>query len=248
MALTTVVVITARMGSERFPGKSLAPLAGRPVLDWVAARCAEAGYPVWLALPATKDNDGLAAVAAAWGTVRRPDVAETDVLGRVAAVLSEANADIFVRVTGDCPMADPALLQEAVRCLEPGRIAYASNTVPGFRTFARGLDVEAMDVGLVSAAYQKATKGYDREHVTPWIQRYVKSRRLGMTVTQARTGEDGWQWSVDTPDDLAWLNRMAAVYMQHTGQPTLPPAQWLREYLHTHPDDVRHDTRLTLVR
>ena len=44
------------------------------------------------------------------------------------------------------------------------------------------------------------------------------------------------------------LNRMAALYLQHTGQPTLPPAQWLREYLHTHPDDIRHDTRLTLVR
>lgn len=244
MALTTVVVITARMGSDRFPGKSLAPLAGKPLLQWVAERAAASGYPVWLALPATKENDGLAAQAAEWGTVRRPDVAETDVLGRVAAVLSEANADIFVRVTGDCPMTDPALVQEAVRCLEPGRIAYASNTVR--RTFARGLDVEAMDVGLVAAASQRATKQYDREHVTPWIQRYVKSRRRGMTLTQEPCGESDWQWSVDTPDDATWLNRMALAY--DPSGTALPAAQWLREYLHTHPDDIRWDTQLTLVR
>lgn len=243
-ALNSVIVVTARMGSTRFPGKALAPLAGKPMLQWVVERCRASGFPVHLALPATKENDGLAAVAKDWAPVHRPDCLEADVLTRVSAVLSDTNADQFIRVTGDCPMTDPALVQECQRCLEPGRVFYAATTV--IRTFARGLDVEAMDVGLVSAAHQRATKGYDREHVTPWIQRYVRNRRMGMTVTQEDTGEDKWQWSVDTPEELAWLHRMALIY--DASGTVLPSAPWLRDYLHTHPDDIQWDRTLTLVR
>lgn len=243
--MNSVVIIAARMGSTRLPGKSLADLGGQPMLRWVCDRAAASRFLTVTAIPDTPENDGLAEAIASWGykVFRGP---EADVLGRLCVAADALHADRVIRITGDCPLIDADLIVEAERRLEPGRIAYVSNTVR--RTFAKGLDVEAIEVGLLAAAYRVATKGYDREHVTPWIQRFVGRRRLGMTVTQEDVGEQDWQWSVDTPEDLVWVNRMTALYRTATGTTDLPSAAWLRGWLREHPSDLHRHRPLVLVR
>lgn len=239
------VIVTARMTSTRFPGKALALLAGKPVLWHVLRRCKMSGFPVALAIPDTPENDGLAVWAQGQvGTIVRGP--EEDVLARFTLACDVTRPDIAVRVTGDCPMVDPALIVRVAGMVNSRRkvhpagervVAYATNTVR--RTFPRGLDVEAMDTGLVVLAHREATDPSDREHVTPWMQRTSAAGGYDAHLSQENYTEAAWRWCVDTAGDLAWLNRMAVAYRPDGRM--LPQAGWLRDYLRQHPEEVRLD-------
>src|SRR3974390_72035 len=108
--MRTVAIIQARMGSSRLPGKVLADLAGRPAIAWVtrAARAVLGIDDVWIATSTAATDDVIAAWCQANGVAvhRGP---ENDVLGRYAGAAKASGADVVVRITGDCPLLDPAV-------------------------------------------------------------------------------------------------------------------------------------------
>lgn len=198
-ALSTSCVVQARMRSTRLPGKVLAELGGRPLLAFLLRRLARSG-PDHLVV-ATSDageDDPVAELAAAEGAdvVRGP---EEDVLARFALALDRFPADTVVRVTGDCPLVDPALVRRAIEVRETTGADYVSNTL--VRTFPDGLDVEVVDAEALQRAAVEAVDPVEREHVTPYV--YRRPERFALRSFRHPVVLSEHRWTVDTPDDLA---------------------------------------------
>lgn len=202
-----IVVVQARTSSTRLPGKVLADIGGEPMLALLLRRLqrsVRAGEIV-LATSDRPEDDLVAHVAVQLG-VRAYRGALDDVLGRFAGAVGEHDGPV-VRVTGDCPLIDPAVVDEAVELLAsiPG-CAYVSNVEP--RTYPDGLDVEAFPAAVLRELDAEVTEPVDREHVTLALRRELGSRlsgRLGApddgTLAAAR-------WTVDTPQDLAFVRQV----------------------------------------
>ena len=209
-----LVVVQARLGSTRLPGKVLLPLGGKPVLQWVVERAQRAGYPVCVTVPNNEHTLSL------WRSVeplgcnihapKRPEdwgpIAEEDVLSRFAATVDSTRPtpDLVVRITADCPCLDPTLIQRAVQAITWGH-DYAANTVE--RTYPRGLDVEAFTTEQLFRTHRQAKRPYDREHVTPFMQVSANRPYVLRKGPQEPAGlSERWRWCLDTPEDYAWLS------------------------------------------
>ena len=150
------------MGSVRFPGKVMQAIGGVPMIGLLLQRLARA-QRVDRIVVATSDaaaDEPLARYVRSLGY----DVfqgSETDVLDRYFQAATSANADIVVRITGDCPLVDPALVDAVIDALEGQGTDYASNIEPP--TFPDGLDVEAVRMDALARAWREATAADDRE-------------------------------------------------------------------------------------
>jgi spore coat polysaccharide biosynthesis protein SpsF (cytidylyltransferase family) len=203
---SVVVAVQARTGSTRLPGKVLAELAGRPMLRLQLDRLAAVTCgPVVVATSTEPGDDAVADLAAAAGVdvVRGP---EADVLGRFGAVLDRYRPDVLVRLTGDCPLTDPAVVDRVVAAHLAEGADYTSNVFP--RSYPKGLDVEAVRAEALAIAVADAQGPGEREHVTPYLYRRPERFRLANVLSGFDLGQE-W-WVVDTPDDLASLQRIAA--------------------------------------
>lgn len=164
----TVAVVQARLGSVRYPGKVLEDLDGRPALEILITRLRRATLvdEIVLAIPEGAPNDALESFATEVD-VRCIRGSEHDVLERHHVAALAASADIVVRITGDCPLVDPALVD---RVIVPVRDGAADWSGTG-ETFPDGLDVQVTSMAALVDAVTRATVAYDREHVFPWILR-----------------------------------------------------------------------------
>jgi spore coat polysaccharide biosynthesis protein SpsF len=133
-----------------------------------------------------------------------------DVLGRFLKVIETLGlTGDMVRLTADCPLADPDVIDACIDLRREGGFDYASNGQ--VRTWPRGLDVEAFTVEALQRAGAEAVSDYDREHVTPWLYRPGSPFRRGDLV-QARD-DSALRWTVDLPEDFAFVERVyAALY------------------------------------
>lgn len=203
-----LAILQARMSSTRLPGKVLMPLAGAPMIVRQIERVARARRIDRLVV-ATSLNPGDDAIEK---TVRREGIAVhrgslDDVLARFIGALEEFGpADHVVRLTADCPLADPFVIDETIETLLETGADYASNTPP-HRTFPKGLDVEVMTADTLRRAAATATTAEEREHVTWGIWNHPDRYRLAFHSQPVDEGEV--RWTVDRPDDYAF---MAAVY------------------------------------
>jgi len=200
----TIAIIQARMGSSRLPGKVMRPLAGRPMIDWVLTRAGRAKSLDRVVL-ATSDHardDALAAHVNALGfLVERGS--ETDVLARFEQAAKAQGAGVVVRITADCPLIDPGLIDAVVALRAQENAHYASNTEPA--TFPDGLDVEVFTAAALAQAAVEATEPSDREHVTPFLRRDPFRR----AVLRHDTDLSGLRWTVDEIADLLVVERLA---------------------------------------
>jgi spore coat polysaccharide biosynthesis protein SpsF len=158
------------MGSTRLPGKALAEAGGRPLLATMLERIARARSldAVWVATTTAPRDDAIVQLAADVGTpVFRGS--EEDVLARYAGAAADAGADVVVRLTSDCPLLDPAVIDRVVAELEDHDLA--TNAPPCGRTYPDGMDVEAMTRAALDRADREATDQPDREHVTSFLHR-----------------------------------------------------------------------------
>ena len=204
----TVAIIQARIGGTRLPGKVLASILGRPMLQCQMERLERCRTldSIVIAIPDTSANDMLAELCFTWNYALYRG-SETDVLGRYLGAAEAADADTVVRVTADCPLIDPGVIDDCVRLFQRGGATgpfdfVANNLQP---TFPHGLDCEVMSRGTLAIAEAKATTAYDREHVTPWITRADAGGaflRLGNLACP--TGNlSRYRLTVDYPEDLA---------------------------------------------
>jgi spore coat polysaccharide biosynthesis protein SpsF len=192
-------VVQARTGSSRLPGKVLADIAGRPMLRFqlerlTGVRCDH----LVIATSERPPDDAVAAIAEEVGAqVLRGS--EEDVLSRFVAVIERFDPQTVVRLTGDCPLSDPAIVN-AVLDLHHARGAdYTSNVHP--RSFPKGLDVEVASAASLVTANNESTDPDDHEHVTPFL--YSRPERFRLANLDSGLDLGNVWWTVDTKDDLA---------------------------------------------
>lgn len=205
--MTTGVIVQARAGSTRLPGKVLMNLAGRSVLAWVLDRCQaiEGIDAVCCAIPEGLDDDEVALEARRQGVgVFRGS--EHDVLDRYHRAAEAFGFTVVMRVTSDCPLIDPALCAQVLRLRGEAGADYACNNLPP--SWPHGLDCEAMSADWLARAAREATAPVAREHVTPFIRSHPQARRCNLS----RPGPSAYhhRWTLDHGRDLLFLREMAA--------------------------------------
>ena len=220
------------MSSTRLPGKVMAPVAGAPMIARQIERVGRAKRidKVVVATSADAGDDVLAAFVQSLGIgVHRGSL--EDVLGRyLGALNAHGPAEHVVRLTGDCPLTDPEVIDATVGLhLEQGT-DYAANT-PAHRTYAKGLDVEVMRADALLRAGREAKDPYEREHVTPYLYRHPELFAQTFLSQDAEEGE--LRWTVDRPDDLELVR---AVYdALHAAKPDFTSDD-VRGFLRGRPD------------
>jgi spore coat polysaccharide biosynthesis protein SpsF len=196
--MKTLCVLQARMGSSRLPGKVVAELGGRPALAFMLDRLARLAVDQLVVATSTAAADArVEEVAKEKGVtvVRGP---EDDVLARFIVALDAYPAMQVVRLTGDCPLMDPALVATALEVHAREGADYTSNTV--VRTFPDGLDVEVVTAAALREAYEEAVDPAEREHVTPFVYRRPDRYRLAGFESGDDLGAE--RWTLDTAADL----------------------------------------------
>lgn len=212
--MKVVAIIQARMGSTRLPGKVLKDLEGETVLVRVVNRLRRARL-INEVLVATTDRPADDAIVKECRglsvLVSRGD--QDDVLDRYFRAAQLAKAEVVVRITSDCPLIDPEITDKTIAAFLEAGPDYASNAL--VRTYPRGLDTEVMSVAALGRAWQGARKGYEREHVTPYIYEHPAEFRLLSVTGDADYSRH--RWTVDTPEDLEFVR---AIYVRLTNNPT----------------------------
>jgi spore coat polysaccharide biosynthesis protein SpsF len=201
---TVAIVVQARMSSTRLPGKVLLPLAGAPAIVRMMERVSHV-TSAGLRIVATSDHgsdDPLAEICRENGiAVHRGSL--DDVLGRVLGAVP-AECDTVVRLTGDCPLVDPALVDRHIDVYlrERPRAEYVTNAV--HRTQPDGLDVEVVGRELLVRADREATSAFDREHVLTWARDHAREVAVTQKIDLSRL-----RWTLDTGEDYETIS---AVY------------------------------------
>ena len=212
--MKVVAIIQARMGSVRLPSKVLADIAGRSMLWRVSQRAAQAALVAQVVVATTlePEDEEIVDECARLHVACFRGSAE-DVLRRYHEAANIYAADAVVRITADCPLIDPKVVDLVVAAFLNRRPDYASNTLQ--RTWPRGLDTEVTTAAALARACREATRPYQRTHVMPYIYRHPESFRLLPVVGPEDLGQ--WRWTVDFPEDLDFVR---AVYGRLGGDGT----------------------------
>ena len=229
------------MASSRLPGKVLAEIDDRPMLAWVVARARRAGQVDSVVVATTTDpsDDPIADFCI------QQDYPHTrgsvhDVLDRYVQTARAHHADVIVRITADCPLLDPELVDDAVQQLlgedRAPRFDFVANRLPPpwGRTYPIGLDVEVFTMQALEQAWREAEQKHQREHVTPYFYEGVPVESLRFANNQAPvavgTSPRGFRvallhhhtdlghhrWTVDTPQDLKLVRAIVSHFPNDT--------------------------------
>ncbi len=195
------------MASTRLPGKVMADLGGKALVERVVER-ARLVPSVDLVLVATSDqasDDVLAAHCAAQG-IPCYRGSQDDVLDRYTRAARRVGADVIARLTADCPLLDPAVIERVMESFRSGEFDYVSNTLQP--TYPDGLDAEVIGREALERAWREAVLKSEREHVTAYIWKHPDRFRLG----NVRHEHDlsSLRWTVDEPEDLEFVRRVYA--------------------------------------
>jgi len=188
--MRVIAAIQARMGSTRLPGKVMLPLDCTHSLRHTIDRCNTASSidDVIVATPTGIANDIINNYSDRFSAkVFRGS--ESDVLGRMYSAAEVSDADVIVRITGDCPLIDPKTIDAVVRPVINGNVEYAANVIE--RTFPRGLDVEAFTIESFEQVEREATKPAHREHVTPYYREHPEKLDL-VNITSDQVFDQPW--------------------------------------------------------
>lgn len=227
-----LAILQARMSSTRLPGKVMADLAGAPMILRQIERLNRARSLERIVV-ATSDQPGddplARALEAAGAPVFRGPL--DDVLGRfIGALDAFGPADVAVRLTADCPLADPDVIEATLALRQATDADYAANAGER-RTFPKGLDVEVFKVAALRAAAAETRDPYDREHVTPFL--YRRPERFALAFHHQTAEEGEVRWTVDRPDDLEFVR---AVYEAlYRGDPAFSSDD-VRDFVRSRPD------------
>lgn len=202
--MKVVAIVQARMGSTRFPGKVMKPLAGMPMIEVLLKRLSRAREVQQIVLATSTDERNLPLkdlVESLGYTCEQGS--ENDVMKRYLDAALKHDADVVVRITGDCPLVDPELVDNMIRQFRTAGTDYYSNVAPP--RYPDGLDIEVFTVAALQRAFSETDEAYDHEHVTPYL------RESGKFSTAADLPQDdfsSWRWTVDEPADLKIVSRV----------------------------------------
>ena len=201
-----VAIVQARMGSTRLPNKVMKLIGGAPMIEVLLARLARAKEISEIVVATSLDlrNQLLAEHVNALGYSCYLG-SEDDVLDRYVQAAKSANADIVVRITGDCPLIDPALVDEVIRQFKTSAVDYFSNTSPP--TFPDGLDIEVFTLAALENAAQQSSQPFDHEHVTPYLRESGRFRQASLQHTEDLSD---LRWTVDETADFEVISKVFA--------------------------------------
>lgn len=204
----TLVVVQARMGSSRLPGKILRPLAGRPVLERQIERIRAARTPFELvvAVPYGEREEPIRSLCRSID-VRCIDGHETDLLERHLRAAEGTDAEWIVKIPSDCPLIDPGVI-DRVLAARGDDVDFVTNLHPP--TWPDGNDVEAMRRSVLETAHREATRAFEREHTTPFV--WERPRRFRIRNVRAEDGRDRaatHRFTLDYEEDYLLI---AAIY------------------------------------
>ena len=193
-----VALVQARMGSTRLPNKVMKPIGGVPMIELLLRRLSassEIGQVV-VATSTDERNKPLVEYVRHLGYACEQG-SENDVLDRYEEAAKAHSADVVVRITGDCPLVDPELVDECIRGFKAAGVDYYSNTNPP--SYPDGLDVEVFSYKALEKAAKEAREPFEREHVTP----YLRNSAL-FSIASMEHVEDlsSLRWTVDDPVDF----------------------------------------------
>ena len=206
MQMSIVAFVMARTGSSRLPNKAMADLGGQPMWVRVVNRVRRAKrLDETIVATTTNTRDDVIAetcVRRGWRYFRGE---EYDVLDRYYQAAKTFSADIIVRISTDCALTEPEIIDRVIDAFLEKRPDYASNTL--LRSYPVGLDVEVISYDALSRAWHEAKEPYERMHCTPYIYRNPDKFRL-LNVAAERDFSS-YRWVVDTAEDLEFVR---AVY------------------------------------
>jgi spore coat polysaccharide biosynthesis protein SpsF len=183
--MNKVAIIQARMGSTRLPGKVLLKIMGKPMLWYLVERVKKAkNIDTIVVATSNKHQDKEIVEFCKKYNINYFQGSESDVLDRFYNAAKKYKADIIYRITGDCPLVDPILIDKLYELYQKGNfnhigIAAGAGAIKEEKRFPSGLDTECFSFKVLEEAYNKATKPSDREHVTPYIWRNRDVFKIG---------------------------------------------------------------------
>lgn len=210
--MKVVAVVQARMGSTRLPNKVMKPVHGVPMIELLLARLARAKAVDQIVLATSTDpaNQPLVAHVRQLGFPVEQG-SENDVLDRFVQAAQAHQADVIVRITGDCPLVDPELVDAAIREFTKTGVDYFSNTSPP--TYPDGLDIEVCSFRALKQAHEETSKPFDREHVTPYLREGDRLRQGNM---QHAEDLSALRWTVDEPRDFQVIEKVFQHFLPRT--------------------------------
>jgi spore coat polysaccharide biosynthesis protein SpsF len=201
----TVAIIQARMGSSRLPGKVLRDLVGETVLGRVIYRLRRSRKVSEIVVATTSEVGDQAIVEeCARLQVGCFQGSEQDVLDRYYHAARAHGAEVIVRITSDCPVIDPGLVDETIAVFEAAQADYASNI--SSRSYPRGLDTEVFTVAALDRAWNEAREPHQREHVTPYF--YGHPERFKLASLNNPVDYSRYRWTLDTAEDMELLREI----------------------------------------
>lgn len=200
-----VAIVQARMGSARLPGKVLLYIEDKPMLYHVVYRLKHSKLINRIVIATSTNNKDNAIEKFCKEHVLdfyRGD--EKDVLDRYYYASMIFDADIVVRVTADCPLVDPNIVDLVIRVHMCGGFDLTTNIIK--RTFPRGLDTEVFNLSALEVVYKKAYKSYHREHVTSYF--YENPKIFNLYNVENNSDLSYLRWTVDEKRDLLFVREI----------------------------------------
>jgi len=202
-----VSTVEARMGSTRLPGKTLAPIMGRPMLDLLIERLSQSKQidQIVVATTTESEDDRIEKLCRDLqvGCFRG---SSEDVLDRVLRAAREFGASLIVEMTGDCPLLDPAVVEQVISLFLSGDYDYVSNIRE--RTYPRGLDTQVFSTVVLAEVSEITQDPADRENVSLYIYEHPERYRLGNLVAPQEIRRPDLRLTVDTTEDLALVREI----------------------------------------
>lgn len=201
-----VIIVQARMNSTRLPGKVMKHVLGKPLLFYLVERLRRVKKVQKLVIATTKSRED-------WSIVdfcRRHRIScfcgdEKNVLSRYYEAAQAFSASAVVRITADCPLMDPSIIDRVVSVyFQNGQYDYVSNTCN--RTYPRGMDVEIFSWETLNETFKRALTKSEKEHVTAYMYQNPQKFRLGDVVLKEDLSS--MRWTVDTSEDFSFVRKV----------------------------------------
>lgn len=211
-----VAIIQARLGSSRLPGKVLKEVTGQPLLKIMVDRVLKANLVTKVVVATTSLVSDAPIVEFCKNNLIEVFCGdENDVLSRYYACARFYKAHTIVRLTADCPLIDPAIIDKTVKQFLSDSVDYCANTVPPeTTTFPDGSDVEVFSFDAIERAYNEAAKECDREHVTFYFWKYGHAFK----TSQVKNASDfsSYRFTVDYPEDFQVVTLLIETLKQNS--------------------------------
>jgi spore coat polysaccharide biosynthesis protein SpsF (cytidylyltransferase family) len=202
--MKNMLIIQARTGSSRMPDKVLNKLCGKPMLQHIVERTMQSRNIDYVMVATTiKEEDGRIEKVCKKIGVDCYRGAEDDVLDRYYQAAKKYYPQNIVRITADCPLADPVLIDEIIDIHVNGNYDYTSNTLA--ETYPDGLDVEVFTFSALKEAWKNAKLASEREHVTPYIKYKGNFKRFSVELSPSLADK---RWTVDTQRDFEMVKQI----------------------------------------